>query len=523
MFWKKSKVKFKDKEEYKSNNKSLEKLRLQESLKENKDIIKNLIGDSNDVVFRNFNLAKSEENPALLIFIDGLTNTDLLNKHIINPLLNNLEIDDLAKSIDEETGLIQESIVTTHEIKAENKIEELIKSVLSGDAILLIEGFSQGFIVASKGWDARSVSEPTTESVIRGPRDGFTENLRTNTSHIRRRLRDPGLRIKGVLVGERSNTNIAIAYIEGLANKNIVKEVENRIKNIKVDCILESGYIEQFIEDSPFSPFPQLQHTERPDKAVGNLLEGRVVIIVDGTPFVLIAPAIFDQFYHSPEDYYQRFIITSLLRIVRIIGSGISLALPALYIALTAFHFEMLPTVFALSIAGGRAQVPFPSYLEAFFMEGVVEILREASVHLPNVIGSTIGIVGGLILGTAAVDAGLVSPAMVIVVALTTIGSFTSPTYSASNAIRILRFILMFLAATFGLYGFVAGIIAITIHMASLKSFGIPYLTPYAPSRLEDLKDSVIRFPLWKMNFRPKLMRTNNPKREDDSKEGGND
>jgi len=242
--------------------------------------------------------------------------------------------------------------------------------------------------------------------------------------------------------------------------------------------------------------------------------------VVDGTPFVLIAPAVFEQFYHSPEDYYNRTVIVSLLRVVRVIGLMISLALPALYIALTSFHFEMLPTVFALSIAGGRAQVPLPAYLEAFLMEGIIEILREASVHLPNIIGSTIGIVGGLILGTAAVDAGLVSPAMVIVVALTTIGSFTAPTYSVSNAIRILRFILMILASSFGLYGLVVGLIATSIHMASLKSFGIPYLTPYAPSRLEDLKDSIIRFPLWKMNFRPTLMRTKNAKREEAKEEG---
>jgi hypothetical protein len=520
MFWDKvvGKKKIRNIEE---DKKEIDKVELKESVKRNEEIIKDLIGESSDVIFRKFNLAKDEKNPAMLIYIDGLTNTDILNLHIIKPLLSDLKKEDLTKNnIEDQVELITESIVTTHEIKLEKKMDKLITAVLSGDSILLIEGFNQGFIIASKGWDARSISEPTTESVIRGPRDGFTENLRTNTSHIRRRLRDAGLRVKGVAVGERSKTDIAILYIEGIVNPHIVDEIMNRIKSIKVDGILESGYIEQFIEDSPFSPFPQLQHTERPDKAVGNLLEGRVVIVVDGTPFVLIAPAVFEQFYHSPEDYYSRTVIVTLLRVVRVIGLMISLALPALYIALTSFHFEMLPTVFALSIAGGRAQVPLPAYLEAFLMEGIIEILREASVHLPNVIGSTIGIVGGLILGTAAVDAGLVSPAMVIIVALTTIGSFTAPTYSVSNAIRILRFILMILASSFGLYGLVVGLIATSIHMASLKSFGISYLTPYAPSRLEDLKDSIIRFPLWKMNFRPTLMRTKNSKKEETKEEG---
>ncbi len=497
-------------------------MKLDNNLEINYQIIKDLIGESNDVVFRKFNLAKSSKHSALLIFIDGLTNTDALNLHIIKPLINHLEVKNLEdKNLKEQFNLIQESVITNHEIKAEQQMEKLIKTILSGDAVLLIDGFKEGIIVASKGWDARSISEPTTESIIRGPRDGFTENLRTNTAHIRRRLRDPGLIVKGLTVGERSQTDIAIMYIKEIVNDHIVKEVIKRIKEIKVDGILESGYIEQFIEDAPFSPFPQLQHTERPDKAVGNILEGRVVIVVDGTPFALVAPAIFDQFYQSPEDYYQRFLIVSLLRIVRVIGNIISLVLPALYIALTSFHIEMIPTVFALSIAAGRAQVPLPGYLEAFLMEGIIEILREASVHLPNVIGSTIGIVGGLILGTAAVDAGLVSPAMVIIVALTTIGSFTAPSYSVSNAIRISRFILMILASSFGLYGLVAGLIAISIHLASLKSFGIPYLTPYAPSRIEDFKDSIIRVPLWLMNFRPKLMRTNNSKREEaNDKEG---
>ncbi|GAB6099677.1 spore germination protein [Halanaerocella petrolearia] len=479
------------------------------NLKENKEILKKLIGESNDVVFREFNLAGKEEFPALLIYIDGLVNNDLLNLNLISPLLNDLEEEELINNSPEERiNLIQDSVITISGVNQHKKLSKMLKLILSGDSLLLIDGLAKGLLISSRGWDARGISEPTTESVIRGPRDGFTENLRTNTAHIRRRLRDPRLRIKSHTVGQRSKTDISIIYIEDVTNQHIVDEITKRVTNIEVDGVLESGYIEQFVEDTPFSPFPQLQNTERPDKAVGNLLEGRIIIIVDGTPFALIAPAVFDQFYHSPEDYYQRFIIASLIRIIRFIGGAISLVLPALYISLTSFHIEMIPTVFMLSIAGGRAQVPLPSYLEAFLMEGIIELLREASVRLPNLIGSTIGIVGALIIGNAAVQAGLVSPGMVIIVALTTLGSFTTPNYSAAIAIRVLRFVLMALASSFGLYGLILGLIIITVHLASLKSFGIPYLTPYAPSRLNDLKDSIIRFPLWKMIARPKAMRT---------------
>ncbi|GAB6137132.1 spore germination protein [Halanaerobaculum tunisiense] len=509
-------------EEEDKDNKSEEK-QLTTQLDQNKEQLKKILGESGDVVFKEFNLAGNGDYSALLIYIDGLTNTNLLNLNVIDPLLDKSHEEKIADATAQKRlDLIQNSIITTSSAEKKKKLAPIIKLVLSGDTLLLIDGVEQGLIISSRGWESRSISEPTTESVIRGPRNGFTENLRTNTAHIRRRLRDPGLKIESHTIGERSKTDLAILYIKGLTNQHIVEEVTNRITDIEVDGILESGYIEQFIEDITFSPFPQIQNTERPDKAVGNLLEGRVIIIIDGTPFALIIPAVLDQFYHSPEDYYQRFIISSLVRVVRVIGGAVALLLPAFYIALTSFHIEMIPTVLMLSIAGGRAQVPFPTYFEAFLMEGIMEILREASVRLPNLIGSTIGIVGALVIGNAAVNAGLVSPGMVIIVALTTLGSFTIPNYSAAIAIRILRFILMVLAASFGLYGLILGIIVVTVHLAALKSFGIPYLTPFAPSRLSDLKDSIIRFPLWKMVYRPKLMRTQDSQRQEEGDQDQN-
>ncbi|AGB40048.1 spore germination protein, GerA family [Halobacteroides halobius DSM 5150] len=502
----------------------LEVENLKKDLQQNKKILKGILGESNDVIIKNFNLTGDKNKPALLVYIDGLVNTGLLETAVIDPLLHKLKLKDLKnKSNQEKIDMIQESILTSSSTEQQGKLSKIIKLILSGESLLLIDRIDKGLIISSKGWEARAVSEPTTESVVRGPRDGFTENLRTNTAHVRRRLRDPGLRIENHTLGRRSQTDVAILYIDDLTNEHILDEAVKRVTNIEIDGVLESGYVEQFIEDSSFSPFPQIQSTERPDKAVANLLEGRVVIIVDGTPFALIIPAVLDQFYQSPEDYYQRFIVASLTRIIRVVGGLISLALPAFYIAITSFHPEMLPTVFMLSIAGGRAQVPLPAYMEAFLMEVIIEILREASVRLPNLIGSTLGIVGALVIGNAAVNAGLVSPSMVIVVALTTLGSFTTPNYNAAIALRILRYILMVLASSFGLYGLMLGLIGITVHLASLKSFGIPYLTPFAPSRISDLKDSIVRFPLWKMVKRPVLMRTEDPDKKESSQEGDTD
>ena len=294
-------------------------------------------------------------------------------------------------------------------------------------------------------------------------------------------------------------------YIDGLAHPPMVQEMLARLEKINVDSILESGYIEQLIQDRRWSPFPQIQNTERPDKVVANLLEGKVSILVDGTPFALIAPAVFSQFYQSPEDYYERFYIATLLRFIRIISITIALLLPSLYIAFSSFHPEMIPSRLVIAMAAGRSTVPFPSLVEALFMELAIEILREASVRLPGPIGPTIGIVGALVVGEAAVSAGLVSPVMVIIVAVTTIGSFASPSYSAAIAIRMLRFPVMLLAGMFGLYGIMLFLIVILIHLSSLKSFGVPYMSPLSPLNLKGMKDLFIRAPHHLLRTRPTM------------------
>ena len=489
--------------------------KLNNKLKENLKLIEDIIGFSDDVIIRKFKLGNRLGIKAALIFIDGLIDKQIINESILQPLL----IEEFSAEDTEELAasdiikFVEENTLTINELEVVSELEDVIQGSLNGDTVLLIDGYSQAFILNSKGWNMRGISEPDTESVIRGPRDGFTETLRVNTALIRRRIKHPALRIKSLTVGKYTKTDVAICYIEGLTNKNLVEEVKERVNNIEIDNILESGFIEQLIEDNHISPFPQILSTERPDRVVGNMLEGRIAIVTDGTPFILIVPATFSVFLQSPEDYYDRFIIGSFLRILRFIAIVIALALPSIYIAVIAFHPEMIPTQLALAFAGGRAAVPFPSYIEAFVMSGLMELLREASVRLPNPIGPTIGIVGALIIGDAAVSASIVSPFMVIVVATTTIASFAIPDYSAAIALRIGKFPLMILASIFGIYGLVLGLIFLSIHLTSLKSFGIPYMTPIAPSRINDLKDTILRVPIWNMVTRPKYMRTKNKQR----------
>lgn len=297
-----------------------------------------------------------------------------------------------------------------------------------------------------------------------------------------------------------------VAYLEGIAREEIINEVKARLGRININGVLESGYIEELIEDNPMSPFPQLEHTERPDKVSAAILEGRVAILVDTTPHVLIVPTIFYMFIQSSDDYYERFPIGTLTRFIRIVAYFISVILPAMYIALTSFHQEMIPTSLALSIAASREGVPFPSIGEAFIMEGIFEILREAGLRLPKQAGQAVSIVGGIVIGQAAVQAGIVSQAMVIVVALTGISSFAIPAFNAAASGRLLRFPLMLMASVLGLPGILAGLSIIIIHLNSLRSFGVSYMEPFISADKNEFKDIVIRSPWWKMNRLPKYL-----------------
>ncbi|MGI6143082.1 MAG: spore germination protein [bacterium] len=464
-------------------------------------LVEKLFHHSADIVIREFALGTEERIEVGLIYADALANKRVIDQDIMQGLMHRAGLVKVGQPLTRSNAFqyIEEYLLTIGEIKVTNQVDKILGSILSGDTALFIDGSPKAYLTNTRGWSMRTPTEPNVEAVIRGPREGFTETLIVNLGLVRRRLKDPDLKVEMFEIGKRTKTSISLLYIVDIINPKIVAELRRRLENISIDGIVDSGYVEQLIEDSTASPFPQIHSTERPDKVVANLLEGRAAIIVDGSPFALIAPSVWAQFFHSPEDYYERSHIGTFVRLIRLLSMFFSLTLPALYIAFTSFHPDMLPIPLALAIAGARSGVPFSPFLETLIMEIMVEILREASVRLPGPIGQTIGIIGGLILGDASVRAGIVSPLTVIIVAITAIGSFASPSYSSAIAFRMLRFPLMVLATTFGFYGVSVGLILITIHVASLDSLGVPYLTPYAPFMPEGQKDAILRLP-WSLS-----------------------
>ncbi|KGX92461.1 spore germination protein [Pontibacillus halophilus JSM 076056 = DSM 19796] len=403
-------------------------------------------------------------------------------------------------------SFLKEQVLVTSESSLTNILEDCLAAILMGNSILLSNQYEDAIILNTRKIPHREVSEPVTETLVRGPRDGFIEALVTNLALIRKRLKDPSLTIDYYQVGRRSKTDVVVLSIKNLTNPTIVREVKRRIEKVDIDSLQETGILEQLIEENSLSPFPQIQVTERPDKVAGSLAEGRVAILVDGTPFSLIVPLTFNSFYQSPEDYYERWMYSSLIRILRVGAAFIALYLPSIYVALISYHWGLIPTDLVITLAGSREGVPFPSIVEALIMEVTIEILREAGIRLPKPIGQAVGIVGGLVIGEAAVSAGLVSPMMVIVVALTAISSFALPQYTVGETLRILRFPLMLAAAALGLFGIVISFILITTHLVRLRSFGVNYLEPLVPYDLNGWKDTIVRTQTKRMDQRPTML-----------------
>lgn len=483
---------------------------LSKSLEVNIEYFKALFNNDTDIIYRYFSLGDKKVSAAVIL-IDGFVDKKSLQKNILTPLMRaKYPGGDILK-------IIQEHLLSMEDIEEENNVEKLEEALLNGKIILLIDGHDTAITISAQKWDMRGIEEPITEAVVRGPREGFNENLKTNITLIRRRLRTVELRVESLKIGKISKTNIAILYLENIATDDLVNEVKNRIKRIEIDGILESNYIEELISDAPLSPFPTVEHTERPDKVAACLLEGRVAILTDNTPFALIVPATFFQFLQASEDYYGSYVISTPIRWIRFLALFISLFLPSLYIAATTFHPEMIPTQLAVAIAAQREGVPFPAIVEALLMEISFELLREAGIRLPKTVGQTISIVGALVIGNAAVAAGIVSPAMVIIVAFTGIASFMIPSYAFEFTFRLLRFPMMIIASMFGFYGIILMAMAILLHLTSLRSFGVPYMSPLAPTDVKDLKDTLIRAPWWTMKHRPTHIGKKNEKREGDN------
>lgn len=485
-------------------------------LKYNQRDILEALGNSSDVIVRDFKIGDSKKYAAAIIYIDGLTDSPSI-QHFLTELFEF----DFSKTDDSNQSLLhnlKDIVLSVGEINEEHNLHTLLAAILAGNVILLVDGYATALNVGLKGWKDRGVTETSSESVIRGPKEAFSENLRTNTSLVRRKIRDPNLWMETRQVGKITQTDVSLMYINGVIDDKLVKEVRNRLDKIDIDGILEGGYVEELIQDQAFSPFPTIYNTERPDVVAAGLLEGRIAIIVDGTPFVLLAPALFVQLFQAAEDYYSNSIISSALRLLRYGCFLIALLAPSFYIAITTFHPEMIPAKLLFSLVAQREQIPFPGVIEVILMETAFEILREASIRMPKAVGSAISIVGTLVIGQAAVEAGLVSAALIIVVSITAIASFVFPTNDLSIATRLLRFPLIFLAASFGIFGMMFGILSLLLYLSTLRSFGVPYLSSLAPYIKENQKDTLLRLPFWMMRTRPKIIGKKNLIREDTPK-----
>ncbi|MEK5059632.1 spore germination protein [Paenibacillus shunpengii] len=464
-------------------------------------------GNSSDITIRKLEIGTSPSISIAIVYISSLVKEDTINDFIIRSLLNSeFKLDKITDGKDSKSILkegLTKKVFSLGTVEYCKDWEDMMDKLLLGNTLVLTEDSTDVLHIVTAGGEFRAITESQTESVVRGPKEGFVETLSINVSLLRRRIHSPDLRVTYQTIGYKSNTRVAVLYMDGIADEDVVAEVFRRLDEIQIDGVFDSTNIEELIQDKAITPFPTVYSTERPDTTAVRLLEGRVVLVVDGSPFVLIVPTVFIHFFHSAADYSDRNDIATLLRLLRIISFIILLLGPSLYIAMTTFHYQLIPSALLYSLIAQREAIPFPSFVEAIILETIFELLREAGVRMPRVVGQAANIVGGLVLGQAAVEAGIVSPLLTIVIAITGIASFAIPTYTMAIAGRIFRFGFIVLAATFGLYGIMLGLIALLAHMNSLRSFGVPYMTPFSPFVLKQQKDAVLRLPVSLMKQRP--------------------
>ncbi|MEH7379868.1 spore germination protein [Bacillus sp. JJ1533] len=446
--------------------------------------------ENSDVKIHTFNINGIKKKAAIL-FISTITDIDMISKHILEPLLRN-------KDSDKEV----QNIIQVQSFTPIQHINELVNGANQGNTILLIDGESKAYVMGTSNFQSRSVEKAENEVVIKGPKEAFNEKADTNISLIRKKIRSENLIVENTTISKRSNNELYILYIRDLANDKMIKNIKERVSSLEVDAIQNLSLLEQYIEERPKSIFPSALYTERPDRASSFLEDGYIVLLMNNEPAALILPATFWSFIHNPEDHYLRFIYGNFIRILRVCALFITVFGSAIYVSITNYHSEMVPTDLLLAISATREKVPFPSLIEILMMEIAFELIREAGLRVPNPIGPTIGIVGALILGQAAVQANIVSPIVVIVVALGGLCSFTLSDVSMNFAIRIIRFSFILSAGLFGIYGMTAFFTVGITYMVSLKSFGVPYLSPMSPKYISS-GDTIIRKVIKSERFRP--------------------
>ena len=473
------------------------------SLDQNMAVIKGLFSDVDILRMKVVQNNQVKELRFGIAFCDGVVNSSIINDNILRPLM----ISGSAVPGPSLLDTLQNQVIQIAEAEQTTDFLKIIEAISYGDTVLFADGIAKALLLNTKGFATRSTTEPESEKILSGPREGFTESIMQNLSFIRRKLRTNELKMKFLSLGRQSKTSICVCYINGIANQEIVDEVFKRLNQIEIDAVLDSNYITELIREKKWALFRSAGLTERPDVTVGKMLEGRVAILVDGSPVVITVPYLFIENFQSSEDYYLSFYYTSFARMLRILGFFLTVGVPGIYIAVVAFHHEMLPTPLLISIAAERSSVPFPAAVEAFIMLLVFDILRETGIRMPTNVGQALSIVGALVIGQAAVEAKLVAAPMIIVVATTGITNLLVPKLNAP--VIYLRFFVLGLSSIFGFFGFVLATSAMMIHMLNITSFGVPQISLGGSFRFQGIKDIAFRAPWWKMHLRSKGMTQN--------------
>ena len=476
------------------------KTKISSSLKENEEYIRKRCKNCADILIRPMRIGTLEKTGCLMVYIEVAVSNIMLDDSALGKMINHF----WESSPEQIQEFMRNNSLGIADVKKFEYMEDAVAAMLAGNAIFFMDGYDRAMKISSKGYPNMGVSGAETEKVLRGSREGFSDSVKTNSALVRKRLRDTRMKVEEMSIGVRSNTMIQLLYIEDLVHQELLQTIKDRLEEFEIDGILDSGMLEQLTEEDWYSPFPQYQTTERPDRAAQELLNGKIVLICDNTPYVLILPSSFNGFMESSEDWYHHFEMASFLRVLRYLALMTAVLLPGLYLAVIRFHTQILPTNLLLSFAEAREGVPFSSVVELVFLELSFELIREAGVRVPGSLGNAIGIVGGLIIGQAAVSANLVSPIVVMIVALTALGGMAIPNEEFASAFRLLKYAFLFLGGYLGIFGIVLGIYLTAAHLSGLLSFGVPYLLPFVKkSPIKDVGDGILRLPFRKRRIRP--------------------
>lgn len=480
----------------------------EESIEFKINSIKKGLGLSAPVKVKNISMGKDPSMKGAIIYIDGLVDKNIINRDILNPLM--IQMDNSVALNSDTLSFLCSSYITADCSIIKGDTEEVNKQIKNGSTLLLIENVDDYVIIDTNGGKIREITDPENESTLRGSRDGFVENLEVNISLLRREIKDSNLSIEKHVVGRRTQTDLALIYIKDLVNTDALEELRNRINVVDVDSIVGIGALLELIDENPTSVFPMNLTTERVDRVTANIMEGRIALILAGSPFVATIPSIFIGFFHTIEDYNERTIPANFTRFIRVLSFFLVISLPSMYLTLLKYNAELIPIEFVIPVVQSRIDISLSPFMEILILEILMEILREGGVRLPTKIAQTLSIVGGIIIGNAAVESKMVSTTTLLVIGITIISSFVIPTVDMSIAMRLLRFPMLFLTNSLGMMGIATGYTLLIIHMSSLENFGVPYMA----FNKDDLKDSFIRSQLWKMNSRPSVISDKNMKRQ---------